>query len=45
MRIVKFDGKQKIAHTDIGIKLKDKIKNLMELLTAYKKGIIKEKYK
>ncbi len=45
MRIVKFDDKQKIAHTDIGIKLKDKIKNLMELLTAYKKGIIKEKYK
>ncbi|MGM0500918.1 MAG: fructose-1,6-bisphosphatase [Bacillota bacterium] len=44
MRVVKLKGKQKIADTDIGEKLKGDIDNLMQLLEAYKKGIIKEKY-
>ena len=44
MRVVELDKKQKIADTDIGKKLKSKINNLMQLLQAYNKGIIKEKY-
>ncbi|WP_204700460.1 fructose-1,6-bisphosphatase [Halanaerobacter jeridensis] len=44
MRIVELKKKEKIADTDIGEKLNNKINNLMELLQAYKKGIIKEKY-
>lgn len=44
-RIVKFIGKKKISNTDIGFELKEKIDNLMELLKAYNKGILKEKYK
>lgn len=43
-RIVKFVGKKKIADTDIGVKLQSKVDNLMELLKAYNKGILKEKY-
>lgn len=43
-RIVKFVGKKKIADTDIGVKLQSKVDNLMELLRAYNKGILKEKY-
>jgi len=43
-RIVKFVGKKKIADTDIGDKLESKIDNLIQLLKAYNKGIIKEKY-
>ncbi len=45
LRIVKFEGKQEIADTDIGEKLQKKINYLLDLLNAYKKGIIKEKYK
>ena len=44
MRVVQLSEKQKIADTDIGVKLKNKIQNLMDLLTAYNKGLIKEKY-
>jgi len=43
-RIVKFVGKKKIADTDIGDKLESKVDNLTQLLKAYNKGIIKEKY-
>jgi len=43
-RVVKFENKKKIVDTDIGNKLKRKVDNLMELLNAYNKGIIKEKY-
>lgn len=43
-RIVKFMGKKKIEDTDIGDKLKGKVDNLMKLLNAYNKGILKEKY-
>ncbi|MFO7815865.1 MAG: fructose-1,6-bisphosphatase [Halanaerobiales bacterium] len=43
-RIVKFVGKKKIADTDIGVKLQNKVNNLMRLLEAYNKGILKEKY-
>ncbi len=43
-RVVKFNNKKKISDTDIGNKLKGKVDNLMELLNAYNKGIIKEKY-
>ncbi|MCF8001486.1 MAG: fructose-1,6-bisphosphatase [Halanaerobiales bacterium] len=43
-RIVKFTDKKKISDTDIGDKLQKKINNLMQLLEAYNKGILKEKY-
>lgn len=43
-RIVKFNNKKKISDTDIGNKLQKKINNLMKLLEAYNKGILKEKY-
>ena len=43
-RIVKFTDKKKISDTDIGDKLQKKINNLMKLLEAYNKGILKEKY-
>ncbi|ADQ14600.1 fructose-bisphosphatase class III [Halanaerobium hydrogeniformans] len=45
IRIMKFDGQQKIADTDNGAKLQDDVKYLNKLLEAYEKGIIKEKYK
>jgi len=43
-RIIKFMDKKKISDTDIGNKLQKKINNLMKLLEAYNKGILKEKY-
>lgn len=43
-QVVKFNNKKKISNTDIGNKLKGKVDNLMKLLNAYNKGIIKEKY-
>lgn len=44
VEVVKFDKPQKIADTDIGKKLNEDVKYLMNLLEAYKDGIIKEKY-
>ena len=45
IRIMKFDGKQKIADTDNGARLQDDVKYLNKLFEAYEKGIIREKYK
>ena len=42
--VLKFEQPQKIADTDIGKKLKEDVKYLMQLLEAYEDGIIKEKY-
>lgn len=42
--VLKFDQPQKIADTDIGKKLSEDVKYLMQLLEAYQDGIIKEKY-
>mgnify|MGYP006286144697 CR=1 FL=1 len=42
--VLKFEQPQKIADTDIGKKLNEDVKHLMQLLEAYKDGIIKEKY-
>jgi len=44
VEVLKFDRPQKIADTDIGEKLSEDVKYLMQLLEAYKDGIIKEKY-
>ena len=44
MRIVELEEKQKIEDTDIGERLDNKVHDLMQLLEAYNKGIIKEKY-
>ncbi|RCW43844.1 MULTISPECIES: fructose-1,6-bisphosphatase [unclassified Halanaerobium] len=44
IRVVEFVGRQKIEDTDIGKSLKSDINDLMDLLEAYNKGIIKEKY-
>lgn len=44
VEVLKFDKPQKIADTDIGEKLSEDVKYLMQLLEAYKDGIIKEKY-
>lgn len=44
MRIVELNEEEKIADTDIGDKLQNKVEDLMQLLEAYNKGIIKEKY-
>lgn len=44
VEVLKFDRPQKIADTDIGEKLNEDVKYLMQLLAAYKDGIIKEKY-
>ncbi|MFW6251731.1 MAG: fructose-1,6-bisphosphatase [Halanaerobium sp.] len=42
--VLKFEQPQKIADTDIGKKLSEDVKYLMQLLDAYQDGIIKEKY-
>jgi len=42
--VLKFERPQKIADTDIGKKLNEDVEHLMQLLTAYQDGIIKEKY-
>jgi len=42
--VLKFEQPQKIADTDIGKKLNEDVKYLMQLLEAYEDGIIKEKY-
>ncbi|MFN2339994.1 MAG: fructose-1,6-bisphosphatase [Halanaerobium sp.] len=42
--VLKFEKPQKIADTDIGKKLSEDVKYLMQLLEAYQEGIIKEKY-
>jgi len=42
--VLKFEQPQKIADTDIGKKLKEDVEYLMQLLEAYKDGIIREKY-
>ncbi|TDO72692.1 fructose-1,6-bisphosphatase-3 [Halanaerobium saccharolyticum] len=42
--VLKFEQPQKIADTDIGEKLNEDVEYLMQLLEAYKDGIIKEKY-
>jgi fructose-1,6-bisphosphatase-3 len=42
--VLKFTEPQKIANTDIGKKLSEDVKYLMQLLEAYQEGIIKEKY-
>jgi len=42
--VLKFTEPQKIADTDIGKKLSEDVKYLMQLLEAYQEGIIKEKY-
>ncbi|MFP4371614.1 MAG: fructose-1,6-bisphosphatase [Halanaerobium sp.] len=42
--VLKFEQPQKIADTDIGKKLSEDVKYLMQLLEAYEDGIIKEKY-
>ena len=42
--VLKFAEPQKIADTDIGKKLSEDVKYLMQLLEAYQDGIIKEKY-
>jgi fructose-1,6-bisphosphatase-3 len=44
VEVLKFDQPLKISDTDIGKKLKEDVKYLMDLLNAYKDGIIKEKY-
>jgi fructose-1,6-bisphosphatase-3 len=44
VEVLKFDRAQKIGDTDIGKKLNEDVKYLMQLLEAYKDGIIKEKY-
>lgn len=44
VEVLKFDKSQKIADTDIGVKLSEDVKYLMQLLEAYQDGIIKEKY-
>jgi fructose-1,6-bisphosphatase-3 len=44
VEVLKFNRPQKIADTDIGEKLSEDVKYLMQLLEAYKDGIIKEKY-
>ncbi|RCW54898.1 fructose-1,6-bisphosphatase [Halanaerobium sp. ST460_2HS_T2] len=42
--VLRFEKPQKIADTDIGKKLGEDVKYLIQLLTAYQDGIIKEKY-
>jgi len=42
--VLKFAEPQKIADTDIGKKLSEDVKYLMQLLETYQDGIIKEKY-
>ena len=42
--VLKFEQPQKIEDTDIGKKLSEDVKYLMQLLEAYEDGIIKEKY-
>ncbi|RAK09323.1 fructose-1,6-bisphosphatase-3 [Halanaerobium saccharolyticum] len=42
--VLKFKQPQKIADTDIGKKLSEDVEYLMQLLEAYKDGIIREKY-
>ena len=42
--VLKFEQPQKIVDTDIGSKLSEDVKYLMQLLEAYQEGIIKEKY-
>lgn len=44
VEILKFDHALKISDTDIGKKLKTDVEYLIDLLNAYKDGIIKEKY-
>ncbi len=43
IRVVKKSNQEKIADIDQGRKLRQKISNLQDLLTAYQQGLIKEK--